>query len=70
MRIHTPTANAVPSTLPSKAELPPKAELRDVARRSRAALRDDGFAACLAAQAEALAIAPGTVVAGYHAHQG
>ena len=69
MRIHTPTANAVPSTLPSNAELPPKAELRDVARRRRAVLRADGFAASLVAQADALAVAPGTIVAGYHAHR-
>jgi 5-formyltetrahydrofolate cyclo-ligase len=63
MRIHTPTANAVPSTLPSKAEI------RDAAHRRRAALRVDGFAAALAAHAEALAIAPGAVIAGYHAHR-
>jgi 5-formyltetrahydrofolate cyclo-ligase len=75
MRIHTPTANAVPSTLPSeaeltpKAELPPKAELRDAARRRRAELRTDGFAARLAAHADTLAIAPGAIVAGYHAHR-
>ena len=63
MRIHTPTANAVPSTLPSKAEL------RDVALRRRAQLRSDGFAARLAAHAGALKIAPGAIVAGYHAHR-
>jgi len=63
MRIHTPTANAVPSTLPSKAEL------RELARRRRAALPTDGFAASLAAHADTLAIAPGAIVAGYHAHQ-
>jgi 5-formyltetrahydrofolate cyclo-ligase len=69
MRIHTPTANAVPSTLPSEAELPPKAELRDAARRRRAGLRSDRFAALLAAHADALEVAPGVVVAGYHAHR-
>jgi 5-formyltetrahydrofolate cyclo-ligase len=62
VRIHTPTANAVPSTLPSKAEL------REAARRRRAELRSDAFAAALAARADLLAIAPGTIVAGYHAH--
>ncbi len=63
VRIHTPTANAVPSTLPSKAEF------RDLARRRRAELRSGAFAAALAAHADALKIAPGTIVAGYHAHQ-
>jgi 5-formyltetrahydrofolate cyclo-ligase len=69
MRIHTPTANAVPSTLPSKAELPPKAELRDAARRRRATLQTNDFAARLAAYADALRVAPGAVVACYHAHR-
>ena len=50
--------------------MPSKAELRDLARRRRAALRSDGFAASLVAQVDALDIAPGTIVAGYHAHQG
>lgn len=63
MRIHTPTANAVPSTLPSKAEI------REIARRRRADLRTDGFAAALAAHAELLKISAGAVVAGYHAHR-
>lgn len=63
MRIHTPTANAVPSTLPSKADI------RDAARRRRAVLRSDAFAASLAAHAGLLKIAPGTRVAGYHAHR-
>jgi 5-formyltetrahydrofolate cyclo-ligase len=49
--------------------LPSKAEIRDAARRRRAELRHDGFAAALAAQAGALVLAPGTVVAGYHAHR-
>ena len=62
MRIHTPTANAVPSTLPSKADI------RDAAHRRRAGLRHDGFAAALAAQAGVLGIAPGAIIAGYHAH--
>ena len=69
MRIHTPTANAVPSTLPSEAELPPKAELREAARRRRAEMRSDTFAARLAAHADALGVAPGAVVAGYHVHR-
>ena len=63
VRIHTPTANAVPSTLPSKAEL------RTQARARRAGLRSEGFAAALAGHADALTIAPGAIVAGYHAHQ-
>ena len=63
MRIHTPTANAVPSTLPSKAEF------RDLARRRRADLRFDGFATAMAAHAGSLHIAPGAIVAGYHAHR-
>ncbi len=63
MRIHTPTANAVPSTLPSKAEI------RDAARRRRADLRTDGFAATLVAHAGLLKIPAGAIVAGYHAHR-
>jgi 5-formyltetrahydrofolate cyclo-ligase len=50
--------------------LPSKAELRELARRRRAALPTDGFAISLAVHAEALAIAPGAIVAGYHAHRG
>ena len=63
MRIHTPTANAVPSTLL------PKADIRVVARRRRAELRDDGFAASIAAHAGLLKIPAGAVVAGYHTHR-
>ncbi len=63
MRIHTPTANAVPSTLPSKADI------RDLARRCRADLRPDGFAAAIADHAGLLKIAAGMIVAGYHAHR-
>lgn len=63
VRIQTPTANAVPSTLLTKAQL------RDVARARRAALLSDGFAAAIAAHADGLRIAPGAIVAGYHAHR-
>lgn len=63
MRIQTPTANAVPSTLLTKAQL------RNVARARRAELLSDGFAAALAAHAGQLKIAPGAIVAGYHAHR-
>jgi 5-formyltetrahydrofolate cyclo-ligase len=63
MRIHTPTANAVPSTLPSKAEI------RERARRRRAELRTDGFAGALGAHAGLLKIPAGAIVAGYHAHR-
>ena len=63
MRIHIPTANAVPSTLLSKADI------RVVARRRRAELRDDGFAASIAAHAGLLKIPAGAVVAGYHTHR-
>ncbi len=64
MRIHTPTANAVPSTLPSKVDI------RIAARRRRAELRNDAFAAALTAHAELLKIPKGATVAGYHAHRG
>jgi 5-formyltetrahydrofolate cyclo-ligase len=63
MRIHTPTANAVPSTLPSKADI------RDLALSRRAGLRTQGFAAALAAHAALLKIAPGAIVAAYQAHR-
>lgn len=63
MRIQIPTANAVPSTLLTKAQL------RDVARARRAELLRDGFAAALAAHAGQLKIARGAIVAGYHAHR-
>lgn len=63
MRIHTPTANAVPSTLPSKAEI------REIARRRRAALRTEEFAAALGAHAGLLKIPAGAIVAAYHAHR-
>lgn len=63
MRIHTPTANAVPSTLPSKVDI------RIAARRRRAELRNDAFAAALTAHAELLKIPQGATVAGYHAHR-
>ena len=63
MRIHTPTANAVPSTLPSKADI------RVAARRRRAELRDDGFAASIASHVGLLNIPAGAIVAGYHAHR-
>ena len=63
VRIQTPTANAVPSTLLTKAQL------RDVARARRAELLSDGFGAAIAAHAERLKIVPGAIVAGYHAHR-
>jgi len=46
-----------------------KAQLRDVARARRAELLSDGFAAAIAAHAEGLKVAPGAIVAGYHAHR-
>jgi 5-formyltetrahydrofolate cyclo-ligase len=49
--------------------LPPKAELREAARRHRAALRSGAFAAALAAHADRLAIAPDAIIAGYHVHR-
>jgi 5-formyltetrahydrofolate cyclo-ligase len=64
MRIHTPTANAVPSTLPSS-----KTELRRIAQARRAGLKQGAFAARLAGQADALAAPPDAIVAGYHAHR-
>ena len=63
MRIHIPTANAVPSTLPSKAEL------RSIAQTRRAGLAQAGFATRLAGYADVLAVAPDVLVAGYHAHR-
>ena len=63
VRIQTPTANAVPSAMPDKGEL------RVLARQRRASLRDAHFAQRLAGHAALLAIAPGAVVGGYHAHQ-
>ncbi|MEP6828839.1 MAG: 5-formyltetrahydrofolate cyclo-ligase [Rhizomicrobium sp.] len=48
--------------------MPSKADIRDLARRRRADLRTDGFAAAIAAHAGLLKIAAGTIVAGYHAH--
>lgn len=63
MRIHTPTANAVPSTLPSKTDI------RVAARRRRAEMRDDGFAASIASHVGLLNIPAGAIVAGYHAHR-
>jgi 5-formyltetrahydrofolate cyclo-ligase len=49
--------------------MPDKAQLRLVARARRQALRDDNFARILARHADALAIVPGMIVGGYHAHQ-
>jgi len=46
-----------------------KADIRVVARRRRAELRDDGFAASIAAHAGLLKIPAGAVVAGYHTHR-
>ena len=63
VRIQTPTANAVPSALPDKAQL------RALARRRRASLYDAQFAQRLADHAALLKVAPGTVVGGYHAHR-
>jgi 5-formyltetrahydrofolate cyclo-ligase len=53
---------AVPSTLPSD-----KTELRRAARAKRRTLADPDFAQTIAVHAEALGIAPGTIVGGYHA---
>jgi 5-formyltetrahydrofolate cyclo-ligase len=49
--------------------MPDKAELRKLARVRRASLCDADFGRRLADHATLLAIAPGTVVGGYHAHQ-
>jgi len=49
--------------------LPSKADIRVAARRRRADLRVDGFAAALAAHAGLLKIPADTIVAGYHAHR-
>ena len=49
--------------------MPSKAEIRERARRRRAELRTDGFAATLGAYAGLLKIPAGAVVAGYHAHR-
>ena len=52
----------VPSTFPLD-----KSELRRVARQRRQALADDSFALAIAPYAEDLALAPGSIVGGYHA---
>jgi len=44
-----------------------KSDLRASARERRKALADDGFALAITPYAEDLALAPGTVVGGYHA---
>ena len=49
--------------------MPDKAQLRLLARQRRASLGDPGFAQRLADHVALLAIAPGTMVGGYHAHQ-
>ena len=49
--------------------MPDKAQLRGLARARRASLRDADFARSLAAHAGLLAVAPGMIVGGYHAHQ-
>jgi 5-formyltetrahydrofolate cyclo-ligase len=49
--------------------MPDKAQLRLLARQRRASLGDAGFAQHLADHAALLAIAPGTMVGGYHAHR-
>ena len=46
---------------------PEKAELRRAARQKRQALADDSFALVIAPYAEDLALAPGSIVGGYHA---
>ena len=63
VRIRTPTANAVPSAMPDKAEL------RVLARARRAELRTADFAQRLASHVALLAVQPGMVVGGYHAHR-
>ena len=47
-----------------------KARLRKQARATRAALADGAFAATIARHAQSLGLAPGTIVGGYHAHNG
>ncbi|HEX4105939.1 MAG TPA: 5-formyltetrahydrofolate cyclo-ligase [Rhizomicrobium sp.] len=49
--------------------MPDKAQLRVKARQRRASLRGADFARRLAAYAALLAVAPGTMVGGYHAHE-
>jgi 5-formyltetrahydrofolate cyclo-ligase len=44
-----------------------KAELRRAARQKRQALADDNFSLVIAPYAEDLALAPGSIVGGYHA---
>ena len=63
VRIQTPTANAVPSAMPDKVEL------RKLARARRASLYDANFAQRLAGHVALLAVQPGMIVGGYHAHQ-
>jgi len=46
---------------------PEKTELRRVARQKRQALANDSFALVIAPYAEDLALAPGSIVGGYHA---
>ena len=46
-----------------------KVELRRGARARRKALASDGFALAITPYAEDLALTPGTVVGGYHAHR-
>jgi 5-formyltetrahydrofolate cyclo-ligase len=45
----------------------PKTELRRMARERRKALADSGFGLAITPYAEDLALAPGTIVGGYHA---
>jgi len=52
----------VPSTFPLD-----KSELRRVARQRRQALANDSFVLVIAPYAEDLALAPGSIVGGYHA---
>jgi 5-formyltetrahydrofolate cyclo-ligase len=49
--------------------MPDKGQLRLLARQRRASLKDASFAQRLADHAALLAIASGTMVGGYHAHQ-
>jgi 5-formyltetrahydrofolate cyclo-ligase len=46
-----------------------KQDLRTAARRKRASLKREDFALAITLYAEDMALAPGTVVGGYHAHR-
>ena len=55
------------SMMPQAMQISLKSELRRAARQKRQALADDSFALVIAPYAEDLALAPGSIVGGYHA---